>query len=215
MPKPLLIAFEEAAAVLTSLCVRRGQPVVVVGITGPVGAGKSLLARELSPCVVSTDSYLPNYDELPCEERDLPHRADFQRLARDLRFLKEGRDANVPVWSFHSHRREGFNLVRPNPIVVCEGIHALYEPVRPVLDVCVFVEASASTRLHRWQRMAAAGERGWGVEETTSFFHCVAEPTFALTAHGYRDLADVLVQNERELTTSGPRAGNASPRGEG
>ncbi len=211
MPKPLLIAFEDAPAVLTSLCIRRGQPVVVVGITGPVGAGKSLLARDISPCVVSTDSYLPNYDELPYEERDLPHRADFQRLARDLRFLKEGRDANVPIWSFHSHRREGFKLVRPHPIIVCEGIHALYEPVRPVLDVCVFVEASASTRLDRWQRMAAAGERGWGVEETTAFFHDVAEPTFAATAYGYRGLADVLVQNDRDLKIPGPRAGGTTP----
>jgi len=195
VPTPLLIPFDDAPALLTGLAIRRAQPVVVIGITGAAGSGKSLLAARLSACIVPTDCYLPNYDEVPYEERDLPERSDHERLARDLSFLKQGRDANIPIWSFHTHRREGFRPLSPSPIVVCEGIHALHDPLLAVLDLTVFVEAPAAVR---WERIAArelAGERGWGVDESRTFFDEVAEPTFGTLEATYRERAGIVVSN--------------------
>jgi uridine kinase len=167
----------------------------VVGITGPVGAGKSALAARLSACVLSTDDYLPDYDRVPFRERDDPRHADFDLLAAHLACLRRGEPASVPVWSYQSHRREGTRIISPAPVVVVEGIHALYQATRELLDVKVFVEAPPEVRWERWEHLEQTGQRGWGVEAAREFFEQVAEPTFAAFEPEYRLAADCVVSN--------------------
>lgn len=171
---------------------------VIVAVCGPVASGKSSLARRLSACIVSTDDYLPDYDAVPYLERDEPRHADFARLAADLSSLRAGRPTTVPVWSFHTHRREGERRVEPAPIVLCEGIHAFDEAVAGLYDVRVFVDAPREARLRRWEARERSGVRGWGVETARRFFHEVAEPTFERYEARYRALAHVVVANDAD-----------------
>ena len=164
----------------------RDRP-AVVGVTGPMAAGKSTLAAAIGGLVVSTDRYLPDYEGLPEHEWDLPGRSDLARLAADLATLREGRAARLPVWSFHSHSRVGEELVEPRPIVVVEGLHALAAEVRPHLDVAVLVDAPSDVRWSRCVERERRGERGWTIEYVERFFRTVAEPTF--NAHGRREAA--------------------------
>lgn len=171
----------------------------VVGITGPVGAGKSTLAAHVAGergCIISTDHYLPDYDTTPQHLRDLPEHSDLARLLADLRSLRTGLDTRIPEWSFISHSRVGERLVSPRELIVVEGLHALHETHAAALDVRVFVDASATTRWTRWEALALSGERGWGIEETRAFFDNVAEPTFNARAESYRRGADLIVINE-------------------
>lgn len=179
---------------------RTGRAGGVVGIGGPVGAGKSTLAARLGGLVVRTDDYLPNYDELPEHERDDPRHADLGALARHLADLRHGAEVEAPVWCFKTHRRVGVRHLSPRPLVVCEGIHALHPTVRPVLDVSAFVDAPPDDRWARWEAIEARGERGWGVERARAYFHTVAEPTFARAAAEYRAIADLIVLNPRART---------------
>lgn len=178
---------------------RTANMIPVIAITGPVGAGKSTLAAKLSPCVLSTDHYLPDYDLVPEHERDLPERADFSRLAQDLASLRHGNQTLIPRWSFQSHKREGEQPIAPANLIVLEGIHALHEPphapLANLIDLRVFVEAPSSVRWNRWEQIESSGERGWGVEKARAFFHSVAEPTFAKYEAKYRARADVVVVN--------------------
>jgi uridine kinase len=100
----------------------------------------------------------------------------------------------------------GEREVLPARVIVLEGIHALHEPgdgcsvesggLAGCIDVRAFVEAPASVRWARWERIEASGERGWGVEVAREFFHRVAEPTFAKFEGVYRGRADVVVVND-------------------
>lgn len=175
---------------------RHGSRPLIVGITGPVGAGKSTLAARLSRCIISTDHYLPDYDTTPQHERDLPERADLVRLLADLHSLRAGRATAIPQWSFHTHSRTGEATIEPHELVVVEGLHALHDTHAAAVDVRVFVEAAPEIRLARWENLARTGQRGWGVEETREFFHAVAEPTFNARALQYRAAADLIVVNE-------------------
>lgn len=194
-------SWPEAPARIVQLLVERTtRPAGVVGICGPVGAGKSTLAALLGGLIVRTDDYLPNYDELPELERDDPRHADLDALSEHLADLRRGLEVDAPVWCFKTHRRIGVQRLTPRPIVICEGIHALHPRVRPALDVAVFVDAPADDRWARWESIEARGERGWGVERARAYFHNVAEPTFARSAADYRAGADLIVSNPQART---------------
>lgn len=175
---------------------------VVIGVCGGVASGKSTLARalvqRLGGVVLATDDYLPDYDHVPEAERDLPERAHLADLAGHIRVLRSGGEAETPVWSFETHRREGTRRVRgpagAGGVVVVEGIFALAEPVAGDVDVGVFVEADAGVRRERFIARDAAGERGWGPVKAAAFFDAVAEPTFWARATGYRRRAGVVVE---------------------
>ncbi len=195
------IAWEAAPAAIRAAAEskRRGAAglggVIIVGVTGPVGAGKSTLASALGGATISTDSYLPDYEGVAYEERDRPESADLAGLARDLAELRARGRAQVPVWSFQSHRREGYREVNAGDLVVVEGIHALHDLPHAHLDLAVFVESPASVRWARWEALEYSGQRGWGVETARAYFHRVAEPTFLARCAEYRARAHFIVTN--------------------
>lgn len=171
----------------------------VIGITGPVGAGKSHLSSILrggGGIHLATDDYLPDYDKVAYEDRDDPERADSAALIANLRDLRAGRSTSVPRWSFQTHSRIGYRDVSPTGLILVEGIHALHERLLPHLDICVFVEAPSDVRWKRWEYLETTGQRGWGVEVARQFFEAVAEPTFEKYAPVYRSRAHFIVRNE-------------------
>jgi uridine kinase len=174
--------------------VRAFAPRAVIGVTGAVAAGKSTLARMLSPCVISTDHYLPDYDRTPEHLRDLPESSDLARLARDLAELRAGRATRIPRWSFETHSRVGEQAVEPHEILVVEGLHALHELARPHVDIAVFVEVPREVRWARAVAREESGERPWPIEYLRHYFDTVAEPSFERHAARYRASADFLVQ---------------------
>lgn len=180
----------------------------VVGITGPMAAGKSTLAAALGGLVVSTDRYLPDYEALPEHAWDLPGSSDLARLATDLAGLRAGRATRVPTWSFHTHARSGEEALEPQPLVVVEGLHALHEIVRGHLDVAVLVDAPREERWRRCVERERRGERGWSIEYVERFFASVAEPTF--DAHGRASAAHAdLVVIPQENADARPRSAGA------
>jgi pantothenate kinase len=194
------IARKNAAAVENENCIHAKDSGVaervVIGITGPVGAGKSTLAAQLSQCVIATDHYFPNYDVTPEHLRDVPEHSDLPRLASDLAALRRGEDVTIPVWSFVSHSREGYQRVQGAPIVVCEGIHALHEIPRAHLDISIYVDAPSTVRWSRWEALELSGVRQLGVEQARAFFHEFAEPIFGRFAGGYKSAARFVVVND-------------------
>lgn len=179
--------------------------VCVIGVTGPVGAGKSHLSRTLRGergIHIATDDYLPDYDKVAYEDRDDPDRADSAALIASLLDLRKGSGTRIPAWSFQTHSRVGYREVGPADLVLVEGIHALHERILPHLDLCVFVEAPPEIRWKRWEHLEATGQRGWGVEVARQFFHSVAEPTFAKFESVYRARAHFIVRNSAGLPTA-------------
>jgi hypothetical protein len=81
---------------------------------------------------------------------------DWDLLLACLQALRAGQAVDIPVYDYvtHSRRPEREHVGRPN-VVLVEGILVLFEPrVRALLDLKVFVDEDADTRLSRRGRRA-------------------------------------------------------------
>ncbi|KAI3736902.1 hypothetical protein L2E82_26890 [Cichorium intybus] len=72
---------------------------------------------------------------------DDPRLTDYDTLLDNIRGLKEGRAVDVPIYDFKSSSRIGYRKVEvpSSRIVIIEGIYALSEKLRPLLDLRVSV----------------------------------------------------------------------------
>ena len=134
----------------------------IVAITGGSGSGKSHFVRLLQntlgekAIVLSLDNYYkPRHtqtkDENGIENFDLPSAFDSEKLLNDLHKLKAGESI---VFKQYNYNNQEFILpdieVKPAPILLLEGIFVLnYEPVSPLIDYKIFIEANPALSLER------------------------------------------------------------------
>jgi uridine kinase len=192
------IPWQDAARTLDAMLPAH-QP-AAIAIAGAPGSGKSTLATALAALrgdavVIGTDAYLPDYSTLEPHQFDLPEHSALDELAEHIVALLAGQAAQVPVWCFHEHRRTTSRRVEPASLIVIEGIHALQPMVAAQSNLRVLIDAPSDDRLERILARERAGERGWGEEQSTAFFHAVADPTFGRFLPEYRALADVTIDN--------------------
>lgn len=118
---------------------------IVVGIAGPSGAGKTVFSTkilEFMPGIehISMDMY--NDASVLLEDNfDDPRLTDYATLLDNIQSLKDGKSAEVPIYDFKSSKRVGYRHVEvPKArVVIIEGIYALSERLRPLLDLRVSV----------------------------------------------------------------------------
>ena len=138
------------------------EDVLVIGIAGGTGSGKTTLMKNLiqhfggKVTVLSHDNYYKRHDELPLEQRsqlnyDEPDALETDLMARHLDQLRQGTAIHCPVYDFSNHNRSDETvLIQPNPVIIVEGI-LIFEnqPLRELMDIRIFVDTDADIRLCR------------------------------------------------------------------
>ena len=136
---------------------------LIIGIAGGTGSGKTTVVNKIinslpagEVAVLPQDSYYKDSSHVPVEERskinfDEPAAIEWSLLVEHIRQLKEGRDIEMPTYSYLTcTRQEETVTVAPREVVIVEGILVLTDPVlREMMDVKVFVDADADERLIR------------------------------------------------------------------
>ena len=137
---------------------------LVIGIAGGSGSGKSTVVKEIIKRVPSTekvvvipqDSYYKDQSHLSMEERqalnfDHPDSIDFDLLNRQLADLKAGKAVDQPQYSYLTCSRLKETVrVEPADIVIVEGILVFCNKrLRDQMDVKVYVDADDDDRLMR------------------------------------------------------------------
>lgn len=127
------------------LLAQRNEGLIVVGIAGPSGAGKTIFTEKIlnfmpSVAVISMDNYNDatrvidgNFDD--------PRLTDYDTLLKNIHDLKAGKHVEVPIYDFKASMRTGYRTIEvpSSRIVIIEGIYALSEKLRPLLDLRVSV----------------------------------------------------------------------------
>lgn len=127
----------------------------IIGIAGSSGSGKTSLAAKIVAAlnlpwvvILSMDSFYktltPEQSKLAFANEydfDAPSSIDFDILVEKLRDLKQGRKAEIPVYSFEKHQRQPqTTTIYSCHVLVLEGIFALYDPrVLDLLDMKVWI----------------------------------------------------------------------------
>jgi uridine kinase/adenylate cyclase class IV len=144
-----------------------------VGLAGASGSGKTAFServRSFMPgvAVISMDNY-NDASKLIDGNFDDPRLPDYDLLLANLSDLRAGRPAEVPIYDFKTSSRVGFNTVPvpPSRVVVVEGIYALSERLRPLLDLRVSITGGVHFDLVK-RVMRDITRSGQGPEEIIS-----------------------------------------------
>ena len=136
--------------------------VIVIGVAGGTGSGKTTLVKALvnrfgdNITVLSHDNYYKRHDELSYEERtklnyDHPDAFDTDLMIEHLKLLKQGRSIHCPVYDYTVHNRSSeVTLIVPTRVILVEGI-LIFEnrELCDQMDIKIFVDADADVRLCR------------------------------------------------------------------
>ena len=108
--------------------------VIVIGVAGGTGSGKTTLVKALvnrfgdNITVLSHDNYYKRHDELSYEERtklnyDHPDAFDTDMMIEHLQQLKSGKAIECPTYDYTIHNRaEETITIEPRKVIVVEGI---------------------------------------------------------------------------------------------
>lgn len=138
------------------------KKVIVIGIAGGTGSGKSTLIHNIKKqfsdeiTILSHDFYYKAHHDMTYEARcllnyDHPDAFDTDLMIDHVKALKAWQTIERPVYDFTIHdRAEETVVVKPSKVVVVEGI-LIFEN-QALLDLCdikVFVDTDADVRIIR------------------------------------------------------------------
>jgi len=138
------------------------RSVLLIGVAGGTGSGKTTLARKLGEAlgkdvsIVEHDWYYRDRSQLPPASRsdinyDEPDALENNLLAEHLRGLKKAESVECPQYDFATHtRRSQTRRIVPARVVVIEGILLFAIPeLRELFDLRIFVDTDDDIRLMR------------------------------------------------------------------
>ena len=162
--------------------------ILVIGIAGGTGSGKTTLMKRLLELfgrditVLSHDNYYHRRDDMPFEERckvnyDEPAALETDLMAIHLDALRHGQAIDCPVYDFSQHNRsDQTTRIEPKPVIIVEGI-LIFEnkPLRDLMDIKIFVDTDADIRLCRRIRRDVR-ERGRTLESVIEQYQTTVKP---------------------------------------
>jgi uridine kinase len=159
-----------------------------MGIAGASGSGKTTLAgelaRELDGVHFPLDNYYRDLSHLPFAERaranfDDPGLIESSLLAKHVATLARGETIERPLYDFSHHVRipDRTETVRPGPLVLVEGLFALYyEELLPLYQLRIYVDTPDDVCFDRRMRRDVT-ERGRSAESVRLQYEATVRPS--------------------------------------
>lgn len=142
------LSFEKGFFAVIRACqllAQNNDGIIFVGVAGPSGAGKTVFTEKVlnfmpSIACISMDNY-NDASRIVDGNFDDPRLTDYDTLLQNIHDLKAGNPVQVPMYDFKSSSRVGYRTIEvpSSRIVIIEGIYALSEKLRPLLDLRVSV----------------------------------------------------------------------------
>ncbi len=177
--------------------------VVLIGVAGDSGCGKSTFLRRLSDLfgeefitVICLDDYhsLDRYQRKEQKVTALnPKANNFDLMYEQIKALKNGEAINKPIYNHETGLIDPPEVVQPNHIIVVEGLHPLYDArMRELMDFSVYLNISDEVKI-AWKIQRDMAERGHTYEDVLAAINS-RKPDFQAYIDPQKEFADVVIQ---------------------
>lgn len=179
--------------------------VMVIGIAGGTGSGKTTITRRITQrfgndvSVIYHDNYYKQHHSLSYEERtklnyDHPDAFDTELLVRDLKKLKRGETVCCPVYDFTIHdRSQKTVLIKPSKVIVVEGILIFCsKELRDLMDIKIFVDTDADVRILR-RIVRDVRDRGRSLDSVVNQYLTTVKPMHEQFVEPSKRKADIII----------------------
>ena len=164
------------------------EDILVIGIAGGTGSGKTTLMKNIVEAfgedvtVLSHDNYYRRRDDLTYEERcrinyDEPAALETDLMAYHLELLRQGLGIDCPVYDFSQHNRSDETIrILPRKVIIVEGILIFAdERLRDLMDIRIFVDTDADIRICR-RIKRDVNKRGRSLESVIEQYQATVKP---------------------------------------
>ncbi len=192
---------------------------ILIGITGESASGKSTICKEIQKIIdslnmpiviINADNYFRDISDLIKKYgsfdklRDMGHDIDapenfrLELLARHAEELKNGQDIMAPKYLTNGTGVSILNAteVKSNKIVVIEGMATMFEPVKNLFDIKIYIETTGKTRRKRF--MERAQYRNQDRQNALKHWQYV-EKAGAKYIRPAKEFSDIIINGESDL----------------
>ena len=179
--------------------------VIVIGIAGGTGSGKTTITRRLMErfggdvSVIYHDNYYKAHHNMPYEERaklnyDHPDAFDTDLLIQAVRELKAGHAVTCPVYDYTIHdRSDQVLVVQPAKVIIVEGILIFQSrELCKEMDIKIYVDTDADVRILR-RIMRDVRDRGRSLDSVVSQYLDTVKPMHEQFVEPSKRNADIIV----------------------
>lgn len=186
--------------------------VVLIGVAGGSGSGKTTFARMLQANlsenfagIIAQDSYYKDLSKQFDRDGgrvnfDHPEALEFSLMAEHLRQLKRNEDIIMPQYDFVTHsRRTDICLFVCRPIVIIDGTMILSQPeIRAQLNFAFYIDTSDEVRFQR-RLYRDVRERGRTPEGVKQQYESQVRPMHDLFVEPSKESADRVISGEKSF----------------
>ena len=181
------------------------EKVLVIGIAGGTGSGKTTITRKLCEnfgpdvSVINHDNYYKAHHNMPYEERaklnyDHPNAFDTDMLIEHLKQLRRGESVVCPVYDYTVHDRSQETVtIKPARVIIVEGI-LIFEnrELCDQMDIKIYVDADADVRILR-RIVRDVRDRGRSLDSVINQYLTTVKPMHEQFVEPSKRNADIIV----------------------
>lgn len=179
--------------------------IIVIGIAGGTGSGKTTITRKIvqhfggEVSVIYHDNYYKAHHNMSYTERtklnyDHPDAFDTELLIEDLKKLRRGVAVQCPTYDYTVHNRSDRTVtVKPSKVIVVEGI-LIFQSIElcKLMDIKIYVDTDADVRILR-RIVRDVRDRGRSLDSVVNQYLTTVKPMHEQFVEPSKRKADIII----------------------